>query len=64
MAGVKASWLCISQELASPAEALSYPTISFHHWAVFICPAATLPLDRPFLDKALQSNVTCCRVVH
>ncbi len=41
------------------------PNNSFHHWAVFsvfICPAATLPLDGPFLDEALQSNVTlsCC----
>lgn len=31
---------------------------------VFICPAATLPLEEPFLDGALQCNVTlCCTVV-
>lgn len=33
-------------------------------FSVFICPAVTLPLDGPFLDEALQSNVTlCCCVV-
>lgn len=49
--------------LSRAAVAESRATVSFHNWAVFsvfICPAVTLPLDRPFLDDVLQSNVTLC----